>query len=451
MSYLRKFKGELKKIEIPNKESVLDTAFEGENAPKKPKARIKRVALTPLVAIILCIAMVGGVAAAIPAIVDIINARILTNTSGRLDTVPEGYVGIYSASDLDAVRNDLDANYILMSDLNMSGYAFAPISKNGDEVFSGIFNGNGYTVKNLTLDTSAVTDGYFGLFGETDGYFINLCVEGLTLDILLDTPQSDICVGSIAGSATFVGGCYIKDCKIDVSYEDLSENTLYAGGLAGTADYVDSCAVYADLSVNGKGGNVYAALGTAATFSAVTTYTVGKISVSDEGFASLFTDDVALTATDASMPVMLGESAMQKLIARLEAYYGDNRFYINKFESFFVPIDSAASIQYEKLVEANELFGYLYVENLLGGETVYVFDTRARLKDVKMINSELLKIYGSQEEFLKFCAENQIKCGMISCYSFENAESVNAESLAGFDFENIWDNGDRIIPKIFAK
>jgi len=446
MSYIRKFKKELKQIEIPDKASVLGTAYSNENSNKKKEKRARKLALTPLVAVILCIVMVGGVAAAIPAIVRYVNAKVLTDNQGRLDTVPEGYIGIYTANDLDSIRSAPDNNYILMSDIDLSGISFTPIgSDKDDEIFSGIFNGNGYAVKGVTLDTSSVSNGYFGLFGKTHGYFINLCLDGLVLDIALDDPQADVCIGTIAGSANFLGGCYVKDCKINVTYNGDPEKELYVGGIAGTADHIDSCAVFADISVNGTGGNVYAALGTPSTFSAITTYTVGKIEIS-ETFDSVVTDDVALTATEASMPVMLSETAMQGIMKELEEYYGSDRYYIYKFKSFFVPVDISSGI-YDKLLKTNELFGHFYSEN--EEETIYIFDQIAKIDDVKAVHRELIKIFGSHEELLIFCDENGIKCGMINCFSFEDPDTFGAEDLKGFDFQNIWGEDDRIIPKIF--
>lgn len=446
MSYLRKFKNELKKIETPEKKAVLGTYYVEEKKQNEKAIKAKKLTLTPLIAIILCVCMVLGVAATIPAIVKFVNAKILTNNNRRLDKVPDGYIGIYSAEDFDKIRDNPRANYILMRDIDLSGINFAPIeSTDAGEIFSGIFNGNGYTVKNLTLDSSDSKNGYFGLFGKTKGCFINLTVEDFTLDIELYNSQNDVCIGTIAGSATFVGGCYANDCEINVVCNDLYENELYVGGLAGTADYVDSCAVYSNVSISGSGGNVYAALGTASTFSAATTYTVGKINTNGD-FTSLLTNNVALTITDASMPVMLGETAMQTIIQKLEEYYDDNRFYINKFKSFFVPVEKSAGTQYDNLVEANQLFGYFHLSD---EETVYVFDNRAKPDEVKMVYRELTAIFGSQDALLQFCNENNIKCGMISCYSFDSTDSFSEETLIGFDFENIWAQEYRIIPKIF--
>jgi hypothetical protein len=68
--------------------------------------------------------------------------------------VPEGYIGIYTAEDLDNVRNDLTANYILMNDIDLSAYEnWEPIGKLSTfayyDTFSGVFDGNGHSIQIL--------------------------------------------------------------------------------------------------------------------------------------------------------------------------------------------------------------------------------------------------------------------------------------------------------------
>ena len=36
--------------------------------------------------------------------------------------------------------------------------------------FTGVFDGNGHTISNLTIDTAGATNDYLGLFGNLDGY-----------------------------------------------------------------------------------------------------------------------------------------------------------------------------------------------------------------------------------------------------------------------------------------
>ena len=75
-------------------------------------------------------------------------------------------IEIYDAADLDNIRNDLSGHYILMNDIDLEGTEWKPIGKceDGtsdyrnpceitDERFSGIFDGQGYEITNLSITT----------------------------------------------------------------------------------------------------------------------------------------------------------------------------------------------------------------------------------------------------------------------------------------------------------
>lgn len=83
--------------------------------------------------------------------------------------------------ELQGVSQNLDAHYALTDDVDASetknwndGDGFDPIGDDGDE-FTGIFDGDGYEIADLTIDRSA--EYYVGLFGVIDGG----TVESVTL------------------------------------------------------------------------------------------------------------------------------------------------------------------------------------------------------------------------------------------------------------------------------
>jgi len=92
---------------------------------------------------------------------------------------------IHNWHDLDAVRDDLNRDYILMNDLDeeTDGYGeyvdtengWEPIGDSGNR-FNGTFEGNGYEIKDLYIDRQNTED--VGLFGCvcTDGEVLNLGV-----------------------------------------------------------------------------------------------------------------------------------------------------------------------------------------------------------------------------------------------------------------------------------
>lgn len=98
-----------------------------------------------------------------------------------LDEVPEGWIGIYTVEDLKKVANNLNANYIVMKDLDLSSEEnWIPIG-NKENPFNGIFDGNGYTIKNMKINT---TNGYAGLFGctETNSHIYYFTIENYTIE-----------------------------------------------------------------------------------------------------------------------------------------------------------------------------------------------------------------------------------------------------------------------------
>ncbi|MHB1567514.1 MAG: two-partner secretion domain-containing protein [Acidiferrobacter sp.] len=68
---------------------------------------------------------------------------------------------IFTMNELQAINTNLSANYALAQDLNATGYTFTPIGET--TAYTGIFNGLGNTISDLTESTS---DMYAGLFGQ---------------------------------------------------------------------------------------------------------------------------------------------------------------------------------------------------------------------------------------------------------------------------------------------
>ena len=62
-------------------------------------------------------------------------------------TVPAGYLGVYNAQQLSAIRNNLNGKYILMNDIDLAAFGeWEPIGS-----FNGLLDGNGYVIKNLKI------------------------------------------------------------------------------------------------------------------------------------------------------------------------------------------------------------------------------------------------------------------------------------------------------------
>ena len=197
-----------------------------------------------------------------------------TRESGQLTEVPEGYVGIYTAADLDLIREDTDGNFILMADIDLGGKEHTPI---GDYLnpFDGKFNGNGHVISNFTITASGAAiwetvsgeeydqrlkaekqkrggkyvlfneydlpaysvfglDGRFNIAGNADiqnGYDLqyisavglfgnagNATITGLGVEnAAITVSDADYsAVGVIAGQVGYISSCYVKDSTVTV-------------------------------------------------------------------------------------------------------------------------------------------------------------------------------------------------------------------------------------------
>ena len=106
----------------------------------------------------------------------------------------DGMRDIQTARQLDAVRRNLGAQYELITDIDLSSYTnWNPIGTYSNR-FRGVFDGNGYTIANLTMNRGGVSA---GLFAGVDGGTI---IRNVTLRI------SNIQSARTIGNVNHVGG-----------------------------------------------------------------------------------------------------------------------------------------------------------------------------------------------------------------------------------------------------
>lgn len=120
------------------------------------------------------------------------------------------YTPISSAQDFYNIRNNLSGKYYLTCDIDMSGYEWIPIGyssydqytgKDTGKAFSGVFDGNGYTIYNYSQNNAFVvqsqTHSFYGnrhyymhgvgLFGYNQGTIKNVKVVNANVDVLVTT------------------------------------------------------------------------------------------------------------------------------------------------------------------------------------------------------------------------------------------------------------------------
>ncbi|MFZ0034381.1 MAG: GLUG motif-containing protein [Sedimentisphaerales bacterium] len=153
---------------------------------------------------------------------------------------PNNPYQIGSAADLlelAAETNDYNKCFILTADINLGSLdpcttaIIAPDTTNPDTVFNGtaftgVFDGNGHTISNLTIDTLGAENSYLGLFGKigTGSQIKNLGIENFNI-----TGGDGSCsLGGLAGDSDGnISNCYSTG---DVNG---GKSSFYLGGLAG--------------------------------------------------------------------------------------------------------------------------------------------------------------------------------------------------------------------------
>lgn len=171
--------------------------------------------------------------------------------------VPEGCIGVYTAIDLNNIRNDLRGCYILMNDIDLSMYFnWSPI---GGSVtpFLGTLDGQNYKITNLRIDrtSSGVED--FGLFGNVvmatlqrvnivnpnirgNNYVGALYGEG----ILVTVKDSKVTGGRITGALSEATGGLIGRAEKGVISNSFSSTTITGDNIVGMlAGKLDASAV----------------------------------------------------------------------------------------------------------------------------------------------------------------------------------------------------------------
>ena len=149
------------------------------------------------------------------------------------EALAQGYTLIKTAQDLDNIRNNLSGKYILMNDINLSSYSnWDPIDS-----FSGILDGNGHVIKNLTINRPDEDE--VGLFRATDN------AEIKNLGMVNAQIKGYRNVAAIVGYSRygFIENCFV-DGKITGNYT--------IGGITGYQDAQDIKNCYTNVHISGN-------------------------------------------------------------------------------------------------------------------------------------------------------------------------------------------------------
>ncbi len=339
--------------------------------------------------------------------------RVDTSTMTALSAVSEdtrlsdGTYKICTTEDLiqlAAMANDYktgNCTFVLANDIDLSTVDnWTPI---GDGyAFGGTFDGNGYTVSNLKINT---TNNPTGLFGWTTGTIKNLGVENVNI-----TGASDV-GGLIGKAAGTVSNCYTTGSVIMASYTTDSGGTAVvsdAGGLVGT-NFGKIIDCYSEANVTGDGNIVGGLVGYSSGDGIIRCYAAGN--VSGKGYVGGLAGRAYCTVEDSySMGTVYGDFYEGGLIGETSSAAVLTNCYWNQSTSGMqngIGNNKASTTVTGVATEAlNSLIadGTLYLK---GAQTlsrltqITNIDAAVTLKDLGITANQYLMIYASGNQILK--------------------------------------------------
>lgn len=178
---------------------------------------------------------------------------LFANGNGTVENPYE----IETAEQLNYIRNDLTANYVLNNDIDLSNYdSWIPI---GDEEhkFEGMLDGQGYIISNLTINTATIYEteysnsiAYVGLFSSASGAISNLNLQNISFDIndIGDVDEIDyFYIGGISGI-----GSSIVNCSVNGNIKVSALCDVNIGGIVGSGDATN----YTNIDVKSDASDV---------------------------------------------------------------------------------------------------------------------------------------------------------------------------------------------------
>ena len=209
-----------------------------------------------------------------------------TGTAENPYQIANGAQLAYLASSVNSGETYEEKNFVLTANIDLNGLPWTPIANSFSDallggsdyrVFAGNFDGNGYTISNVSIgsETTPFESDVFGLFGATEGKISNLNLDTVSIHGIAKIASIGAVVGFAGGLVGYSGGA-IENCHVTGLTMDMSApSNVYAaaywvGGLVGALDgtqLINECSVSGSITEKaGKGsiGGLIGELGKAA-------------------------------------------------------------------------------------------------------------------------------------------------------------------------------------------
>ena len=171
----------------------------------------------------------------------------------QLSTPEELQAFSYIVNGIAGYKQNSAAKAVLLSDIDMSGMpSWSPIGKSSS-AFTGTFDGQGHSIKNLVVKTNK---SYSGLFGNTSGATIKNFSVGGTISVAEGSMEH--------GAVGYASNTTISDVhsSLNITTAKANNDTRHIGGIAGTmaaASNISRCSyagTLTDAGTNTVGGIV---------------------------------------------------------------------------------------------------------------------------------------------------------------------------------------------------
>jgi hypothetical protein len=196
-----------------------------------------------------------------------------------------GVTGISTPQELQDMLNDLDGDYELLNDIDMTGFEWEPVGASNVAPFTGTFDGRYFTISNLTIVANAPpTWANSGLFGRIDAGATarRTILTNVSITITHGSSQSfGLFCGSIYGTVT---ECYAQGTIRRTVTHTFLDGTGGFTGVIGDSGVISKCAadvgITSAVGFTGVGGFVGSSTG-AGTHTITDCYSVGTLDASE--------------------------------------------------------------------------------------------------------------------------------------------------------------------------
>ncbi|MDR1975660.1 MAG: immunoglobulin domain-containing protein [Campylobacteraceae bacterium] len=192
---------------------------------------------------------------------------------------------VRTPDELRGIRTNLTGKFVLLGNIDLTGTTWEPIGTESSK-FSGVLNGNGYTIKGLTINDT--TKDYVGLFGYIEG--------GSVIDLRLELGSNGIqgrdYVGPIAGYAN-------RATITAVVVEGIVKGRNYVGGIVGSINLGTITATTSRTTITASGDYAGSITGKINLGTITASYSKGNIENTGKytGGIAGYSDTSTITAT----------------------------------------------------------------------------------------------------------------------------------------------------------